>query len=270
MNYKNLTWIMGMPRSGTSWISQLFDSVPSVSFKLSPLFSYAYKNAINSESSKTEFSDFFDSILNSSDDFMNQTYRRTSGEYPTFDKKTNNANLVIKDTRYHNIILTLLKHFPDIKIVYIVRNPMAAIHSWITNPNEFPVTDDPLVYWKNGKNRKTSEEEFWGFDDWCKVTKMYLDLKTKYANNIYIIKYEDLVHNTEKYTKELFAFSNLEYTEQTKRFIDECHTHNNSNVYSVYKDPIQVLNNWKNSLPNIIKVTIQNELKNTELYNYIT
>ena len=52
-----------MPRSGTSWLSQIFDSHPDTKFKLSPLFSYAFKNAVNIESSKKEWLKFLDGIV---------------------------------------------------------------------------------------------------------------------------------------------------------------------------------------------------------------
>ena len=36
----------GVPRSGTSWFGELFNSSPRVAYRFQPLFSYAFKDAI--------------------------------------------------------------------------------------------------------------------------------------------------------------------------------------------------------------------------------
>ena len=50
--------LFGVPRSGTSWLGQIFDSCPDVIYKYQPLFSYAFKNRLNMQSSFDEISNF--------------------------------------------------------------------------------------------------------------------------------------------------------------------------------------------------------------------
>ena len=111
-----------MPRSGTSWASQIFDSCPSVRFRLSPLFSYEFKNQLNEKSSRDEWLQLLRKAYNSSNDFMNQTERRTRGQYPIFANKSEKPPvLVVKDTRFHNLTIPMIRELDDLKVIAVVR-----------------------------------------------------------------------------------------------------------------------------------------------------
>ena len=62
-----------MPRSGTSWIGQIVDSCPDVRYKMSPLFSYEFKNQIPEVASREQWERVFSGAYESQDDFINQT-----------------------------------------------------------------------------------------------------------------------------------------------------------------------------------------------------
>lgn len=269
--FKNkLIWIFGMPRSGTSWLGQIFDSSPDVIYRLAPLFSYTYKDYVEIDSPKSLYDEFHQKVFIKGDAFTDQVDRRKSGEYPIFIKKKSTLNtLVIKETRYHNLVESLINYYPKIKIIYIVRNPCAAINSWLKTPNEFPITDDLNLYWRNGKNRKTGPEEFWGFDDWISLTSKYENLIKEHSENVSILKYEDLVNNPIEETKRLFDFAGLKITKQTLDFLKDSQFNQNESDYAVYKDPEIVLNKWKKQLPSFIKDEIFNSLKNNQLTKYL-
>lgn len=46
--------IFGVPRSGTSWLGQLFNSSERVAYRYQPLFSYAFKGRLNENSTLDE------------------------------------------------------------------------------------------------------------------------------------------------------------------------------------------------------------------------
>ncbi|TYA56641.1 sulfotransferase family protein [Formosa maritima] len=258
MKSKDVIWINGMPRSGTSWLSQIFDSHPNISFKLSPLFSYAFKNFVDENSSKQEWFDLFERVFVTKDDFINQNYRRESGEYPIFIKNEL-TKLVIKDTRYHNLTDNLLKLFSDIKFIHIVRHPCGAINSWLKAPKEFPQNLNPLEEWRTAKSRKKSIEEFWGFDDWLFLTKKYLKLQEEFPNNVRVVFYEDLVHNIYTESKKMFEFVNLKIGRQTMEFLEKSQNSYNESEYAVFKNK-DVATQWKTELhPEIIN-SIEEEL----------
>lgn len=268
-NFK-VIWLNGMPRSGTSWLGQIFDSHPDTKYRLAPLFSFAFKNYINKNSTTGKWIDFFDQVYKiEGDEFLEQANRRINHQYPIFNNKRSiPKNLVLKHTRYHNLTNSLLKKNSDIKIIHIVRNPCAVINSWLSAPKEFPQNLDPKLEWKTGSCRKTGPEEFWGFNDWKILTKDYLKLQIEYPNNILVIKYEDLVKNSVEVTKKMFSFTNLFYNEQTDLFLHDCHERHDNNKYAVFKNK-SVKDKWKNDLDPTIRDEIINDLTGTEYEEFI-
>lgn len=263
---ENIIWLNGMPRSGTSWLSQIFDSHPEVSFKLSPLFSYAFKDYVDENSEKSKWIELFNLVFDSKDEFINQNYRRNSGEYPFFQKGIM-TRLVIKDTRYHNLTDSLLKLFPKIKFIHIVRHPCGTINSWLKAPKEFPQELNELDEWRIAKCRKTGIEEFWGFNDWIYLTKKYFMLQKEFPNNVKVVFYEDLVKDVLVTTKSMFDFVNLDILDQTKEFINISQDYHNNSEYSVYKNS-HVMYQWKEELNPIIINEIKKDLKKNKLETY--
>ena len=269
MSLKKVVAIFGMPRSGTSFVAQILDSSPKVAFRMEPIFSYKLKNMVNEHSTKKQFIDFFKLAFNSDEDeFMNQMKYRNSGIYPSFNKQKPDI-LVIKTTRYHEIIPSLLKKFnaSELKIISIVRNPCGAINSWLKHPNEFPADANPLTEWRTGTCRKNANEEYWGFDDWKSVTKLHLSMEAVYSN-FKIIQYEDIVDQIELKTKDIFNYCGLSLTDQTSIFIQEAQSKHIEDPYSVFKSK-QVAINWKTALNEEIINCIINEITGTELEKFL-
>lgn len=265
----NYVWLNGMPRSGTSWLSQIFDSHPNVRFKLSPLFSYAFKNAVDAESSIDEWLNFLQNVYLTEDDFMDQKYRRKNGEYPVFPIKNEEPSyLVIKDTRYHNLTKRIIETIPELTFIHIVRHPCGAINSWLRAPREFPKNADPTMEWRTGACRKTGSEEFWGFNDWIFITNLYLDLAEKHPDIIMMVRYEDLVNEPIITTNKLFNFMGLDMHSQTTKFLNDCHAKNILNEYAVYKNK-EVKDKWKKQLNPKIVDEIYFELKGTRLERFL-
>lgn len=263
MKSENVIWLNGMPRSGTSWLSQIFDSHPNVSFKLSPLFSYAFKNRVNEKSSSEEWLQFFGDVSVSNDDFVNQLYRRDSGEYPVFIKEKL-QKLVIKDTRYHNLTEVLLNLFSDIKMIHIVRHPCGAINSWLKAPKEFSPDLNPLNEWRTANSRKTGVEEFWGFDDWLLLTKKYLEWQENYPERVKVVYYEKIVENALAETVKMFNFVGLNMSKQTESFLIESQNSHEESEYAVFKSK-SVVNNWKTELQPQIVNEIYQALRDKDL-----
>ena len=261
--------IFGMPRSGTSFLGQIFDSVPNVAYRLEPIFSYRLKNMVDEHSGKSDFEDFFKMAFNASDDnFMNQTTKRQKGCYPVF-KKTKPKYLVFKTTRFHNILPSLLKHFSheELKVISLARHPAGAIYSWISHPNEFPAGADYKNEWLTGGCRKTAKEEFWGFDDWKKVMKLHMDLEQQYRN-FKIFQYENIVNNIKSEVEQIFKFAGLELNKATVDFLEASQSAHLSDPYAVYKDK-GVASKWKNLLDEEIQEKIISDVINTSLERFL-
>jgi hypothetical protein len=224
---------------------------------------------VTEESSKNEYERVFRGAYESDDAFMNQTLRRKLGQYPNFSDKDEKPDiLAIKMTRFHNLIVRILELFENLKMVSIVRHPCAAVHSWLTAPNEFPSTADPMKEWRSGSCRKTGPEEFWGFDDWKRVTRLHMKMEDQYPGRFRIVQYESLVSRLFRETHELFDFLGLDYTEQTARFLKSCHDRHDEDPYAVFKDP-SVKDRWRFELDSQIRGEILRETGNSDLARFL-
>lgn len=267
--YSDVIFLSGMPRSGTSWTSQIFDSSPEVRFRLSPLFSYELKNRLDKSSSREEWEEVFAAAYRSQNEFMNQSYRREAGEYPTFeDKLPDPSTLVIKDTRFHDLTESMLEHFPKLKLVAIVRHPCGAVHSWLTTPSEFPEGADPLENWRSGACRKPGFGEFWGFDDWKFVARLFLRLQTERPGQIRIVRYEDIVADSVRVVRDLFDWCGLGWANQTKNFLIQSQTRHHEHEHAVFKSP-SVAHRWKAELDTTIRDAIFADLEGSDLETFL-
>lgn len=266
--YDQVILLTGMPRSGTSWLSQIFDSSPLVRFRLSPLFSYEFKNSLNEDATPEEWATLLQRVYAANNDFMNQTQRRNTGQYPTFLlKETAPPVLVIKDTRFHNLTLPMLKHVADLKVVSIVRHPCGAIHSWLTASREFPAQANPLQEWRTGQCRKTGYGEFWGFEDWKAVTRLHLELAATMPEKFIIQRYEDLTKNASEETRKLFSFCGITCDTQTEEFLYRSQQESIEGEYAVFKKP-ETAERWRNELQSEVRDAILAELHGTDLERF--
>lgn len=264
-----VTWISGMPRSGTTWLSQIFASSPDVRLKFCPLFSYEFKNILDESSSADDWMKLFLDVYVTNSEFLDQDYLRKKGLVPTFvEKNKNPRHLFIKSTRFHNLVPHMLRLNENVRFIHIVRHPCATIYSWLTTPGEFPQYADPLTEWKSGDCRKTGPGEFWGFDDWKKVTTQALRLSELYPGRFKIVSYEDLIKDTRSCTKDLFDYFKIPYQKQTNEFIELSHSKHDVNKRSVYKNP-DLLERWSTGLDQSIVSICLHELRGTELEQFL-
>lgn len=268
---EHVIWISGMPRSGTTWLSQIFASSPDVRLKFCPLFSYEFKNALTEQSTAEEWRELFAAVYTKKSEYLDQHYLRRDGLVPEFkDKNQRPSHLVIKSTRFHHLTGKILALNPDLRFIHVVRDPRACIYSWISNPYEFPSDAEVNVEWKTGHCRKQGVGEFWGFDDWCSTTKQALLMQAKFKGRFVVVKYEDIKLSAITSIEQLFSFSGLELTNQTRDFIrlSQSHSAHNSNKRSVYKDPQQI-ESWRTALDSNIANTIAAQVKNSELSQFL-
>ena len=260
--------IFGVPRSGTSWLSQIFYSHPDVAMRYQPLFSYSHKGRLNENSGSEEINSFFNEILNSDDPFvlMKSEIHRN---YPVFNKSAMPTHIAFKETRYLNVIGNLLRRSEDIRIIGIVRNPLANIASWIRAPREFDPTWDVLKEWRYaGLKNQGKSEEFYGFEKWKQVALNFLRYKQNFPELFFLVSYLDLNQNPLSTVEKLFAFCNLKPDRQVETFIKESQFRHDSDPYSVFRGNASD-QKWRNILPRKISDSIIAELTGTELEQFL-
>ncbi len=201
--------IHSVPRSGSSWIGQIFNSSPNINFKFQPLFSYAFKDYLDTSSSVQDINAFFEQIAKSSDPFLLQQESIDKGVYPFFQKSEKLTHIVYKEVRYHHILENMLKVDLDVIVIGIVRNPYAVINSFLQAPKEFrkDLGWDELSEWQYANNKNLDKpEEFNGYEKWKEVALLFQKLKEQYPDRFYFVKYDELLTNTKKEVENIFNF----------------------------------------------------------------
>ena len=263
--------IHSVPRSGSSWVGQIFNSSPDVNFKFQPLFSYAFKDYLNASSALQDIDTFFEDIEKSNDLFLLQQEKVNKGIYPNFQKSNHVSHVAYKEVRYHHILENMLKTDPDIQVIGIVRNPYAVINSFLNAPREFrkDLGWDELTEWQYAKKKNLDRaEEFNGYEKWKETTLLFQKLKMQYPNRFYLIKYDDLLTNTLKEVENVFHFCGINMMDQTKTFLEESTEKNENDTYSVYKKKT-IDDSWKEGLNKIIIDKISEDLKSSSLKEYL-
>jgi len=261
--------IAGVPRSGTSWLGEILNSSPDVAYRFQPIFSYAFKDAVAEDSDPAAFEDFFRDIYSSHDDFLLQRDKRETGLYPTFAKQSSPRCLVWKEARYQYLLAKMLRFFPHLKVVAIIRHPCAVMNSWLRNPKEFPAGCDPRTEWRFGACKNLGKaENFFGYYKWKEAAHMYMDLSQKYPQRMHIIKYVDLVDDTATQVNVIFDFIGLPVGSQTAEFVRQSKSTHKASPYSVYRDK-SVKDSWRSQLDPYITDEIIQDIRGTRLEPFL-
>ncbi len=260
--------IFGAPRSGTSWLGHIFNSHPDVALRFQPLFSYGHKGSLTEHSSAEEIRAFFEEILCTQDAFAAMTSEMQKN-YPTFQKSSQPTHIVFKETRYLNIIENILDQCSEVKIIGIVRNPLAVLASWISAPKEFNTEWDIHSEWRGAPNKNQNRpEEYYGFDKWKESAETFLRFKKQFPQQFLLVRYDELNREPLDTTKKLFSFCGLEVYKQVEDFLSASKSRHDSDPYSVFRAKAND-NRWQGVLPDEIVKRIMLELKHTPLDNFL-
>ena len=258
-----------MPRSGTTWISQILEAHPAIAVRFSPNYSYTFKNTLTIQSTAKDWINVLTASLTTADPFVTHEYRRTTGELPRFPKAPNDiTRLCVKDTRFHELYLGGLSVLPKAQLVYVVRDPCATLYSW-SKCKEFPAHTPLVDGWRNGAGRKEEGPgEYWGFDDWKRLTAMYDRLAETTPEQVYIVSYEAMVACAVDEAMRLLRFARLPWNEEIDRFIARSQQSHAESPYSVFKTP-RHSERWRSSFPPSILRAVLDEVAGTRLERYL-
>lgn len=262
--------IHGAPRSGTTWLGEIINSSPVVCYKFQPLFSYALKNYLGSNSSEDDIRNFFQILNCLEDPFCNRSEERMSGELPTFIKH-HITHVAYKEVRYHQIVPNLLRKDNSLKLVTIIRNPLDVIASWIRAPREFRTDLGWKVEeeWRYAlKKNLNNPESYFGFEKWKQSSLLFLNLKQRFPDRVKILNYLNLKKNVLFEVQALFDFLSLPIEQQTIDFIKELQTKSAKTEYGVYRQTSDKAWILREKFPHIAD-EIHHDLSGGPLENYL-
>lgn len=260
--------VFGVPRSGTSWLSQILNSHPDVTLRFQPLFSYGHKGALSEQSSTQEVQMFFENILRTQDAFALMT-TELQKNYPTFRKSPTPSHLVFKETRYLHIIENMLAQCTDVKVIGIVRNPLAVLTSWMQAPKEFDPTWNINSEWRDAPSKNQNRpEEFYGFARWMAIAETFLRLKEQFPQQFLLVRYDELNNRPLDTSKVILDFCGLQVCDQVTDFIGASKSRHDTDPYSVFRAKAND-DSWQGILPDAIVAQIRLELIETPMNTFL-
>jgi hypothetical protein len=164
----------------------------------------------------------------------------------------------------------MLSKVPTLKVVLLIRNPLASLYSWYKAPKEFRVEqgwnfDDE---WLDAPKKNLDRpEEFNGYKKWKEATLLFHKLKIHYEKQVCIVDYSNLLRTTQMEVERIFDFAGLKVPLQTLDYVEKSTSQNNENPYSVYK--VKETDEEWHKLPDYVKSYIYNDLKGTILESYL-
>jgi hypothetical protein len=220
--------IFGCPRSGTSWLGQLFNAHESVAYRYQPLFSYEFKDwfgrhGVNSDSVAA----FGQALLDARSDFVLQDLRPR--KVPTA------THLVWKEVRYHQLMPALAAQPTLHRLVYIHRPPLDVINSWYQAPKEFRDGQDIHAEYLHAPSKNTDPCEFNGFARWKQSIALALDLQQQAPNKVLLLSYDRLRRNPKAQLGALFEAVGLSLSTQVQDFITASTSQHEDDAYSVFR-----------------------------------
>lgn len=252
--------LFSVPRSGSSWLGEIINSVPSVIYKFQPNFAYSFPYELTETTTKVEIETFYKHLLECDDEFVNGRLTISGKSRSLSFEKNNLQTIFFKETHYLNIIENLIQN-SDTKVIGLVRSPFAVINSWLNIPKEFNPDWSVKDQWLNAELKNEQKPtHFFGYNQWKRACFLFLDFKLKYPNQFILINYNDLLTETFQTVSDLFSFGDLPYTKQTENFLKNSTEHEGLDDYSVFKKKKDDYE-WRHKLPHFIEHAIKTDSK---------
>ena len=220
--------IFGCPRSGTSWLGQLFNASEAVAYRYQPLFSYEFKNWFGVHGvDDASLAAFSDALLGATSDFVLQTLRPP--------KPLPATHLVWKEVRYHQLMPALVALAGLRHLVYIHRPALDVINSWYQAPKEFRAGQDIHAEYLHAPSKNTDPCEYNGYAKWKESLALALAVKAAHPGKVIFVSYERLRANPLAQLSALFAAVGLTMTDQVRSFIAASTSQHEDDAYSVFR-----------------------------------
>ena len=198
---KNLVFIVGLPRTGTTLTHQIIASHPSIRGvgESNVLHAYFVPN-LKKENFKSNF--FKNNKLD--EKYLSELSLKLSNNYEYFSKD----KIILDKSPYNFFWIGFIKIlFPNAKIIHMNRD----------------IKDTALSIYNNlfgtAKMDWTYSQE--NIIRYIKIYKEIMSFwKEKIPNYIYDLQYEDLVNNQEEVSKKIIQFCDLEWNEKCLKFYE--------------------------------------------------
>ena len=201
---KNIA-IFSVPRSGSTWLGQIFNSSPEVLYRFQPNFSYSFPPVLNRESDSDAIEQFHRDLAVCSNPFVCGELSISGKKNITFPK-LNPKVLVWKETHFLFLAETLLRN-SDTWVIGLVRSPLSVIASWIRIPKEFNPQWDIMTEWRLAQlKNEDRESHYFGYEKWKEATHLFEALQSEFPSRFYLLNYDELLQKKGGNNRPCFFF----------------------------------------------------------------
>lgn len=259
--------IHGAPRSGTTWLGQIFNASPNTAFRYQPFFAHAFRARVDAARSPEALEAILDDIAITEDDFILQrgaaALAREALQFP----KHEITQLVYKEVRYHNLLPRLLQ-IPRWRGVGVVRSPLDVLASWVRAPREFRPEWRLADEWRSAPSKNLGRpEEFYGYERWKTAALLFERLQAAAPDRFHVVSYRALVTDPFGESAALFAFAGLPASDQVEVFLTRSTSSDDDDPYGVLRGDGG--RGDAGDLPGDIRQAICEDLSDTPLAKYL-
>ena len=194
-------FLIGFPRSGTTLLDTILRTSQSIEvIEEKPILRDFLRNL------NIKMKNNFNYLDNLDKKFIQNMQNVYFGEREQY--LNNKKNKTVIDKMPLNIIhiAEILRFFPNAKFIFALRNPYDSVLSCFMQQFEL----NPAM-----KNFTSLESSATLYDLVMKLWTIYRDV---FSINYHFIKYEDVITDFEKTTKEIFKFLEIDWSDNTKNF----------------------------------------------------
>jgi hypothetical protein len=228
--------VLGAPRSGTTWLGEIINSSATVAYRYQPMHAYSFPLRTTVSATTQEIDEFFRALLETDDPYVTRLRSGAFGaRVPDFVKKEP-THIVFKETHFPVECARMLEVTPDVKLIGIIRDPVACIESWYGVENEFAASSDIRTEWQAAPSRNSNlRGEVFGFDGWYLTVSTILRAQELFPERVEVVQYEKLVDSPMTSVSQLFTMLGLEVDDQTSHFLRESREKLDASPYGVYR-----------------------------------
>lgn len=288
-NTNNLTFLIGSPRSGTSWLGNIFDSHPDVLFRMEP------DTVLRGDYPSTFDSGYEAEAASHLEQLLGCRTLKVNGSRPVFRKRYLNpiafqtrraciysfkvaekvlpiaGNMSVPDfTSFQNTRVVIKSvsmmgrasawdHFSGAQFVHIIRHPCGHIHSVLRGQKEGHLAGRiPLGFevCKVAKKYGITREKLEAMDEVERLAWRWAILNEKAIQDLsegYVQTYEALCADPVGEAKAILTFAGLSWEPQVEAYINDS-TSGDGSYFQTRRSPLDAAMSWQKNFDYVNRV----------------
>lgn len=259
--------LQSAPRSGSTWFGELINSSPDVIYRYQPIHAWSFPHYLSSNSSSADFNTFYEELTKTQDPYVLQKLGSFGDVRPSFPKNLIPRAVGYKEVHAYEVAIRGLTVVSELCVIFLIRNPLMMLQSWISNPKEFPhgTTLESEWYEAKAKNTEHVANRF-GIRHWIESTLAFEAAAKKFPKRTLLVRYENLRVSPVEITAAVHSLLGVKTTNTTSKFAQMSSLGSSRDPYSVYRG--MVVSQYP-TLPQTIQEQVVSVVEDAGLARYL-